>query len=322
MSDLRVAVVGCGRMGRERVRCALLAGARIAAVHDTDAYRASEVASGTGATLLSAPEQLANVAADAVFLCTPPDRRLEYALSCIESGIPFLIEKPVGPTAASVQGITAALARHRVCTAVGYMNRYRQSVQFARGILKDQQILGLTGFWVCRQYGVPWWLDVTASGGPHNEQATHIYDLFRYFAGEVSEVSAMSKHTEAAGPPLGVASVLQFESGGQGTLLYSCEAAAKDIGLRIFTAAGSLLLSGWDLQVTANTITDELPNTTDTEDVFLTETEAFLAAVESRDWSSIRCDWFEGLRTQELVERATGAAATATPGAKGAVVAG
>ena len=40
MSRLRVAVIGCGRMGRERLRTARAWGAEIAGVYDADAARA------------------------------------------------------------------------------------------------------------------------------------------------------------------------------------------------------------------------------------------------------------------------------------------
>jgi len=45
MSKLRVAIIGCGRMGRERARTAQFCGAQIAAVYDLDHQRAVELGS-------------------------------------------------------------------------------------------------------------------------------------------------------------------------------------------------------------------------------------------------------------------------------------
>ena len=311
MYRLRVAVIGCGRMGRERLRSSRAWGAEIAGVYDPDLQRANDA----GASVFHDPDDVRKAGCDAVFLCTPPNQRNSYALAAIDAGSALFVEKPIGPSAATAGAVTAALSGHSVPTAVGYMNRYRRSVQHAAHLLTRHQVLGVSGTWVCRSYGVPWWQDVSASGGPHNEQATHLYDLCRYLIGEVREVRSLFQDPGTASPPLAAATVLQFESGALGTLLYSCQASGKDIGFRIFTTAGSLAFSGWDLQLTENTIDGTFADAADPEDIFLTETSAFLDAVSSGDTSTIRCDWFDAVRTQKLVDAAadslTGGAAHA-----------
>lgn len=299
MRPLRVAVIGCGRMGRERLRTARAWGAEIAGVYDADPARAS----AAGAPLLSGPDDLQRTACDAVFVCTPPGERQPYALAAIDSGAALFVEKPIGPSAAAVQAITDALRVSSVLTGVGYMNRYRASVQLAARVLAHRQVIGAAGFWVCGRYGVPWWLDCATSGGPHNEQATHLYDLCRLLIGEVQQVTACF-HRPATGAPLAAATAVRFRSGATGTLFYSCQATAKDIGLRVFTPEGSLFLSGWDLRLSENTIDGTIATDAGPEDIFLIETSAFLDAVASGDASLIRCDWDDALRTQALVDAA------------------
>jgi myo-inositol 2-dehydrogenase/D-chiro-inositol 1-dehydrogenase len=299
MRPLRVAVIGCGRMGRERLRAARAWGAEIAGVYDADPDRAN----AAGAPLLTGPDDVLRSACDAVFVCTPPSERESYALAAIQSGAALFVEKPIGPSAAAVQAITDALEVSPVLTGVGYMNRYRASVQLAARVLANRQVIGAAGFWVCGSYRVPWWLDSAASGGPHNEQATHLYDLCRLLLGEVQKVTACF-HQPAAGAPLAAATALRFRSGATGTVFYSCQAAAKDIGLRVFTPDGSLFLSGWDLRLAENTIDGALAAEAGPEDIFLVETSAFLDAVATGDPSSIRCDWADALRTQALVDAA------------------
>ena len=312
MRPLRVAVIGCGRMGRERLRAARAKGAEIAGVYDPDPVRATEA----GAPLLSGPDDLLRTACDAVFLCTPPDQRQSYALAAIESGTALFVEKPIGPSAAAVRAITDALAVTRVMTGVGYMNRYRASVQLATRVLANRQVIGAAGFWVCGSYRVPWWLDAAASGGPHNEQATHLYDLCRLLMGEVEHVTSIF-HQPDAGAPLAAATAVRFQSGATGTVFYSCQAAAKDIGLRVFTAEGSLFLSGWDLRLAENTIDGTLPAETAPEDIFLAETSAFLDAVATGDTSSIRSDWADALRTQLVVDAAAASLPSLLAGVRG-----
>jgi myo-inositol 2-dehydrogenase/D-chiro-inositol 1-dehydrogenase len=300
MPGLRVAVIGCGRMGRERLRSARACGAEIAGVYDMDPHRAREA----DAPLLTGPNDLRRRAFDAVFVCTPPSERAAYALAAIQTGSALFVEKPIGPSSVAVAAITEALALTPVLTGVGYMNRYRRSVQCAARVLGGRQVIGAAGFWVCRRYSVPWWLDPAASGGPHNEQATHLYDLCRHVIGEVEEVRALFHAPAVTGPPLAAATAVRFVSGGTGTLFYSCQATAKDIGLRVFTTTGSLFLSGWDLRLAENTIDGTLVAEADAEDIFLTETAAFLDAVTTGDGSHIRSDWWDALRTQALVDAA------------------
>lgn len=304
MPKIRVAVVGCGRMGRERIRCLTLWGASVATVYDSNTERAREVASSIDAEVLSDPDQLRTRHIDALFLCTPPDARVEVALACIERRIPFFVEKPVGPSARHVARITSSLKRNTLTNSVGYMLRYRESVQYARDLLARNQLIGIVAFWFCRPYGVPWWLDVCSSGGPHNEQATHLYDLCRYFGGEVCEVRTLLQDPTS----MAASTALQFRSGTHGTLLYSCQANEKDIGLRIFTTAGSLFLSGWELRLVENTINGTFPDDGRLEDVFLAETSAFLDAVVTGDHAELLCDWADAVKTQELVDLAASTA--------------
>lgn len=63
MRRLRVAVVGCGRMGRERLRTSRALGAEIVGVFDPDPQRATEAE----APVLHSPDDLRRCACDAVF---------------------------------------------------------------------------------------------------------------------------------------------------------------------------------------------------------------------------------------------------------------
>jgi len=96
MDKLRIGVVGCGRMGRERARCTIEAGSSLAAVFDIDAGRSAELAEKYGAQSLSHVERLFEVGLDALFVCTAPGTRGPIETRCVEAGLPFYVEKPVG----------------------------------------------------------------------------------------------------------------------------------------------------------------------------------------------------------------------------------
>src|SRR5205823_13759635 len=104
--------------------------------------------------------------------------------------------------------------------------------------------------WVGRPYRVAWWLEAGQSGGPFNEQGTHLVDLCRFLIGEVVEVLALARMSETHPDVADSVSVtLRFASGALGSLLYCCRASEKQIGLEIYSAKARLRLEGWEFRV-------------------------------------------------------------------------
>ncbi len=300
MSSLRIAIVGSGRMGNERARSCKQAGINPTLACDSNVVRAEELAKNySGCRVLAKPEELPYSKLDAIFICTPPGQRGNVELGAISAGVPFFVEKPIGISAAAALPILEALAARPVIHAVGYMNRYRSSVQYARSMINQCCLLGISAYWVGRKYGVPWWLDIEESGGPLNEQATHIIDMCRYLVGEVTTISTCCGN---AAPILTCAATLSFKKGCLASIFYSCEAQEKHIGFRIITAEGGLDLSGWDLRLTSNTIDGTLQSN-DMEDIFFKETAQFLHAVANNAPHLIECTFQDAFCTQQLIDQ-------------------
>lgn len=295
MSELRVGIVGCGRMGRERARCVRELNARLQFAFDVDLVRAREVAAEYGATALDHPEQCFEADVDAMFVCIAPGHRGQIEMACIDHRIPFMVEKPIGVSAGQCATLVERLRQYPLVNAVGYMNRYRSSVQAAREILRNANVIGASAHWVCGRYRVPWWQDERLSGGPYNEQATHLFDLSRFLLGEVAQVEAVGES------PSRVSCALHFDSGAVGTTFYSCDARSKDIGLRIFAEEGSLVLSGWDFRIIENTINGLVPEHS-SEDIFLVETSSFLDAVSTGNRNLVQSDLPDAFLTQQLMD--------------------
>ena len=289
MSLVNTAIIGCGRMGRERARSLQALGHRIASVFDTDALRANELASKYNAQV--APDAQACLDhIDTVFLCTAPGCRDGVDVAAIARGVPIYVEKPIAVSLEHAAPALAQLEKTPVRNGVGYMNRYRSSVRLARDILQSAEIIGFSAHWISRRYNVPWWTDPKLSGGPHNEQATHLFDLCRYLCGEITDLKTIFHGNSQA------ATIMRLESGAPGTLFYSCDGSGKDIGIRVFTTKGSLALTGWDFRLTFNEIDQRLAPDAE-EDIFLIETRCFLNG-------DVACDFPEAARTQALLDRA------------------
>jgi len=298
---MRVAVVGCGRMGRERAKAASSFGVSSLALFDVDPGRAEALAlECPGARLLRDRSLLFREKLDALFICTPPFSRGPVENQAIDSGVAFFAEKPIGLTAEQLRTVLERLEQRDLLTAVGYMNRYRKSVSYARALLQSRSIIGIAAHWVGKRYAVPWWSARELSGGPFNEQATHMVDLFRYFAGSVEPLHAVSSESE--GIETTVLALVRLARGGLGSFLYSCEAKDKDILICIESPEGVLELRGWDLSLARNTIDGSFPEAED-KPIFEKETHAFLQAVATGDRTLILADFREAYQTQIAMDR-------------------
>ena len=100
---------------------------------------------------------------------------------------------------------------------------------------------------------------------------------------------------------LSAAVSLRFQQGVFASLFYSCQALDKQISLRIITADGGIVLSGWDLVVTENQI-DGTGIGGQAEDIFVKETKQFLAAVQANDPRAVACNYEEAWQTQRAVD--------------------
>jgi myo-inositol 2-dehydrogenase / D-chiro-inositol 1-dehydrogenase len=293
---MRVGVVGCGRMGRERAKAAASFGVAALFLFDEDSARAQAFAvECPGARALQSSSELFGEKPDAIFICTPPFCKGPIENQAIGAGIAFFVEKPIGVRAEESRPIVEMLDQRNVLAAVGYMNRYRNSVGHARAVLESRNIIGITAHWVGRKYGVPWWAVRELSGGPFNEQATHGVDLFRYLAGEVEPVHAMARKSE--GIETTVLALLRLRHGALASFLYSCEAKEKDIGVSVETSDGVLELRGWDLDLVRNTIDGSLPEA-ESKPIFEKETHAFLKAVATGDRNLVLADYRDAHQTQ------------------------
>jgi predicted dehydrogenase len=305
---LRLAVVGCGRMGTQHARSAARLGHRVAVACDPDPARAAALAAAhDGCRALADPAALPWEEVDAAFVCTPPFARGPVELAAARAGVPLFLEKPIGLSAEALRPALEAARAGGVLTSVGYMNRYRGSVRRAREVLAGEAVLGFAAHWMGAPYRVPWWGDPARSGGQLNEQCTHVLDLARHLAGEVAEVHAIAQPSaDPAAATAAVSVLLRFRSGALGTVLCGCLASEKQIGCRVFTARGQVALEGWDFRWSPGTFGDA-GGLDAAEDPFLEECAAFLDAVRSGDGGRIRCDLAEAMRTQRVVDAARAA---------------
>lgn len=254
---------------------------------------------------------------DAAYICVPPFAHGEIEQALIERGIPFLVEKPIGTDEQVPGAILKGIEEKGLITSVGYHFRYMDGTERARELLRERTIGMALGYWMGSMPGVSWWRKMEGSGGQFVEQTTHIVDLLRYTAGEVSEVYAayggriMSKTEEGVTVPDVGTVTLKLASGAVATISNTCAIpAGSRTGLHIYTDKGVLELGHGGLVDAEAGRKTEYANRTNPYDL---ENEAFLHAVKTGDTSRIRSTYADSMLTHRVTMAANESARTGLP---------
>lgn len=106
-SDLGVAIVGAGLMGRWHAHAANRLGAQVKAIVDSDPVASESLAKQyAGAVSYSSVTQLLQITElDALHVCTPPATHQALVSEALDSGVHVLVEKPVTPAAAETKAL-------------------------------------------------------------------------------------------------------------------------------------------------------------------------------------------------------------------------
>lgn len=126
MSDLRAAIIGYGLAGRffHAPLIAATNGLAVATVVTSDPARQAQVAQEhPEARVVASPEALWELADhDLVVIATPNDAHAPLALKAIEHGLPVVVDKPLGVSAAEAEAVVVAAEQAGVRLTV-FQNR-------------------------------------------------------------------------------------------------------------------------------------------------------------------------------------------------------
>lgn len=126
MSELRVAVIGAGILGRRHARVfSELEGTRLVAVASRTPEQAEAVASGYGARAFAdAAQMLDEVACDVVAVATPDHLHFAPVMAALTRGRHVLVEKPLATTLPEARTLVAEAERRRLVLQVNYSQRW------------------------------------------------------------------------------------------------------------------------------------------------------------------------------------------------------
>jgi predicted dehydrogenase len=191
----RFAIIGCGLIGRKRLKT--LRPGQLAIACDLDIGRAEALvsASGSGRASTDFADAVNESAVDAVIVATLNSSLAPITRQAISAGKHALVEKPAGISAAEIEGLMTLAGEKRVCVRVGYNHRFHPAVQKARELV-DAGALGPLMFIRARYghggrvgYDCEWRADPSLSGGGELiDQGVHLIDLAGWFLGNFPQV--------------------------------------------------------------------------------------------------------------------------------------
>ena len=308
MSELKIGFIGVGGVAQPHLNTLnSMEGVTISAVCDAFADRAQSVGEKFEATVYTEYEKLLqNAHLDGVYVCLIPGVHGTIELDLAQAGLPFYIEKPVHLELDACARVLDQIEKTPVINSVGYHWRYGAGSQGVKNFLEGRKISLVQGYWDGGFVGAPWWRKLDLSGGQLVEQATHIVDLARYFAGEVKTVYSSATRgamTEIEGYDITDASVtnLVFDSGAVGFISTGCigevEGDSKvDLTIkgRAFNAWSNSDAGRWNSKDGGK---GEVKGDQPWSDQLGNGDRAFIAAIQSGDQSKILSDYRSGAQT-------------------------
>jgi predicted dehydrogenase len=244
---LRMAVIGLGRMGE--VHAANIAthvpGAELAAVVDADEARRRTVGARLGAPAAPTLEAaLAEHHVDAVVIATPAATHAELIRAAAARGVHVLCEKPLSDDLEAAAAAARVADDAGILLQVGFQMRWDEDVRDAADRIRAGELGPLYAFRASlRDLAPPSREYLAHSAGLFADGAVHLFDLARWLAGDIVEVTAFGAAvSDPVFAELGDVDnsvvVVRFASGALGTLDnsrvagYGFEASAEMIGDR------------------------------------------------------------------------------------------
>lgn len=197
---VRVAIIGCGRIGTRRAEVLLDAGDEVAVVMDTERARAEELGARLGVPHTHDLEDvLGRSNVDAVVVATVNSALAETTNTAVCAGKHVLCEKPFATSAAQARWVASSAKGSAAVIKVGFNHRYHRAISRAHEIVDEGRIGRVLAVRAAYGHGGrlgyenEWRADpALAGGGELMDQGVHLIDLSRWFLGELHVVTGVT----------------------------------------------------------------------------------------------------------------------------------
>jgi myo-inositol 2-dehydrogenase / D-chiro-inositol 1-dehydrogenase len=232
---LRIAVLGCGRIGAmHAANIVAHHRARLAAVQDINSAAAEAVSASTGAPVMdSAAAIFASRDVDAVLIATATETHADLLEQAVAAGKPVLCEKPIDLSLGRVNHCAEVIRGTTLPIQIGFVRRFDPGHKAVHDAVRAGEIGGLHQVIVTsRDPGLAAETYLKGSGGILRDMTIHDFDMARYILGE-DPVEVFATGSRLVAPALmeklgdhdTITVVMRTASGRQAIIINSREAA-------------------------------------------------------------------------------------------------
>ena len=259
MKTIQWGIIGCGDVTELKSGPALQKAdsSMLAAVMRRDAAKAEDYAKrhNVPSWYTDANDLIYDPDVHAVYIATPPDTHMEYALRVAEAGKPVYVEKPMARNHAECKKMIQACAKAKIPLFTAYYRRSLPRFLKVRELLIDQKI-GNVRFVRVLHYMPPFesdyhsenlpWRVITniAGAGYFMDLASHTLDILDYFLGPIKKVQGIvANQADLYMAEDIVTANFQFESGVMGTGMWCFSASHNEDIVEIAGSKGRITFS-------------------------------------------------------------------------------
>lgn len=203
---LRVGVVGAGLIAGCHVRAyGRIPDVEVVAVADPQRAKAEHLAASAGAMACSGLDEVLDLEADVISVCTPPRSHAELTVRALGAGRHVLCEKPVALSLTDAARIQRAADASDRVLMIAHVSRYEPDHRAARDLVYSGEIGQVAMMAHSMTTSMPGWSEggwlarPEESGGPLLDLAVHSFDYLAW----VIQSPAIRVHAVAADSPAG-----------------------------------------------------------------------------------------------------------------------
>ena len=197
MAKLKVGIIGCGKMGKVYARWfSQNASCEVKAFYNRTISRAEELSNlYKGSKVFPAWQELVKEKElDIIGMCTPSHEHLEQFKLALAAGKHVLCEKPMATDINECQEMVNLSKRVRIKAMVGFQMRFHPVIQEVNGIIKTiGRVFHIDFVFGMYRPEITWRHKIIQGGGVLKELSSHLFDLARFWLGELSYITAQNK---------------------------------------------------------------------------------------------------------------------------------
>ncbi len=197
--SVQVGILGAGFIGRIHA-LNLRRDDRVSVVGIADVVPAAaeRLAAEVQTTAVRSLADLLDRGAQAVYVCTPNVQHVEPVTTALAAGVHVFSEKPMATTLRGAWEIREAARAARATYQLGLNRRFARVYVFVKSLIEDGRLSPLLAQMKHNRGELrqpPWTGDPLVTGGYLYETPVHLFDMGRFFFGDVEEVSGAARQS-------------------------------------------------------------------------------------------------------------------------------